>query len=244
MPPIDKESTSNAFEEALTPDEFDSRTFWKSYIHPIKDQDQCGSYWAFAASEALSDRFAIASSGAIDEILSPEYMIACDLNNFGCKGGDLNSAWNFLKSNGIPTEKCVSYKSGRGSVAACPDKCDDGSAMKLYKVQNVSTASNSQEIMNAIYTGGPIEVGFMVFEDFMNYKSGIYQHISGSQLGGHAVKAIGWGVDAKVGKYWILANSWTETWGEQGFFRVKFGECSVEKYGVYGAPFIETYSSE
>ena len=40
---------------------------------------------------------------------------------------------------------------------------------------------------------GPVETGFMVYEDFYNYKSGIYSYVSGSLLGGHAVKIIGWG---------------------------------------------------
>ena len=39
-----------------------------------------------------------------------------------------------------------------------------------------------------------METGFVVYEDFMNYKSGVYHHVSGKMLGGHAVKIIGWGV--------------------------------------------------
>ena len=69
-------------------------------------------------------------------------------------------------------------------------------------------------------TNGPIEVAFNVYQDFMNYKSGVYIHKSGSFLGGHAVKAVGWGVEGG-NKYWIIANSWGTGWGEQGF--IKFG---------------------
>jgi len=45
------------------PTDFDSRKQWPSCIHPIRDQKSCGSCWAFAASEALTDRFCIASGG-------------------------------------------------------------------------------------------------------------------------------------------------------------------------------------
>jgi len=42
-------------------------------------------------------------------------------------------------------------------------------------------------------TNGPAEAAFTVYEDFLTYKSGVYKHTSGSALGGHAVKIMGWG---------------------------------------------------
>ena len=76
--------------------------------------------------------------------------------------------------------------------------------------------------MHAIMTGGPVETAFMVHEDFENYVSGIYHHVSGGLAGGHAVKIVGWGVDDGT-KYWKVANSWNPYWGEKGYFRIKKG---------------------
>ena len=89
-------------------------------------------------------------------------------------------------------------------------------------------------------TNGPIEVAFSVYEDFMTYKSGIYQHVEGGYLGGHAVKLVGWGVEDGV-EYWKVANSWNETWGEDGFFRIILGknECEIEEHGVTAMPDLE-----
>jgi cathepsin B len=39
------------------PTSFDSRTQWMGCVHPIRNQERCGSCWAFAGSEALSDRY-------------------------------------------------------------------------------------------------------------------------------------------------------------------------------------------
>ena len=64
---------------------------------------------------------------------------------------------------------------------------------------------------------------FTVYEDFVNYKSGVYKHVSGSALGGHAVKIIGWGED-----HWLVMNSWNETWGDNGTFKIAFGECGID----------------
>ena len=78
-------------------------------------------------------------------------------------------------------------------------------------------------------TKGPVEAGFTVFEDFLTYKSGVYQHKTGSRLGGHAIKILGWGVENGV-KYWLVANSWNEDWGDKGFFKILRGSnhCGIE----------------
>lgn len=84
---------------------------------------------------------------------------------------------------------------------------------------------------------GPLGVAFYVYEDFLLYKSGIYQHVTGSFLGGHAVKLLGWGVEKNV-SYWLLANSWNPDWGEAGYFRMLRGndECGIESRCVAGIP--------
>ena len=35
---------------------------------------------------------------------------------------------------------------------------------------------------------GPVEAAFTVFSDFPNYRSGVYQHVKGTALGGHAIR--------------------------------------------------------
>lgn len=86
-------------------------------------------------------------------------------------------------------------------------------------------------------TNGPIEVAFTVYEDFVTYKSGVYTHHSGKKLGGHAVKMVGWGVENGT-PYWLLVNSWNETWGDQGTFKIRRGvnECGIESGCVAALP--------
>lgn len=79
-----------------------------------------------------------------------------------------------------------------------------------------------------------MESAMTVYADFMSYKSGIYKHTWGGMQGGHAIRIIGWGHDAASGiNYWICANSWGDSWGEQGYFRIAFGECNIDS-AVYG----------
>jgi cathepsin B len=61
------------------------------------------------------------------------------------------------------------------------------------------------------------------------------QHIKGKYLGGHAIKLVGWGVDNGT-PYWTCVNSWNDSWGESGTFRILRGsnECGIEDDAVAG----------
>jgi len=208
------------------PTEFDSRTAWPGYIHPIANQAQCGSCWAFAAAEVLSDRFAIFSNGSVNTVLSPQGLVSCDKKDLACNGGWPQYAADFLVSTGIPTEQCFPYSSGTGRVEACPTKCKDGSTPQYYKYSSWDYCIGVAAMEAAVSTYGPIAVSMAVYQDFFTYSSGIYKYTGGSGLAGyHAVKLVGYGAD-----YWIVANSWGTTWGEAGFFRIAKGinNCGIE----------------
>ena len=74
-----------------------------------------------------------------------------------------------------------------------------------------------------------MEAAFSVYEDFLHYKSGVYKHTTGDYLGGHAVEIVGWGT-LNGEDYWLVANSWTTTWGDNGYFMFSRGndECGIE----------------
>lgn len=75
--------------------------------------------------------------------------------------------------------------------------------------------------------------GLVVYADFFNYGSGVYEHLKGDMVGGHAVKIIGWGteiVNDEEIEYWLCQNQWGEDWGDKGFFKIKFGEGWIENY--------------
>ena len=95
--------------------------------------------------------------------------------------------------------------------------------------------------MTELYEHGSVEGAFTVYEDFVNYKSGVYQHVTGSQLGGHAIKLIGWGVENGT-KYWLCVNSWNNGWGDNGTFKILKGEshCGIEDEIVAGIPKLKT----
>jgi len=222
--------------DAAIPSNFSAVENWPGLVKPIRDQAQCGSCWAFSAAEVLSDRLAIVKKDATTPVLSPEDLVSCDKSDNGCGGGRLPSAWSYLKSTGIVTDKCFPYGAGTGTAPACSNKCADGSTWASSKVKAASSyaikgvANMQKEIM----TNGPVQVAFKVYKSFMSYKSGVYQKHWWELLpeGGHAVKIVGWGTESGT-DYWLVANSWNTTWGLKGYFKIKRGsnQCGIEKMG-------------
>lgn len=212
-----------------TPSDFDARTQWPSYVHAIRDQQQCGSCWAFGASEAFSDRFAIASQGKINVVLSPEDLVSCDTNDYGCNGGYMDMAWEYLEQHGVVTDSCFPYQAGSGMAPACASKCANSEAFTKFKCQagTIRQSQGVDQIKSEIFTNGPVEGAFTVYEDFFSYSSGVYKHVSGGIAGGHAIKLLGFGVENGT-PYWLAANSWGSGWGMSGFFKIAQGECGIE----------------
>ena len=92
---------------------------------------------------------------------------------------------------------------------------------------------------------GPLTVAMEVYDDLMTYKSGIYHHTALSlgfnpfHLVNHGVLIVGYGISNETGeKYWIVKNSWGESWGEGGYFRIRRGtnECNIESMAVSAKP--------
>jgi len=229
---------------AALPTGFDARTQWPNYTHAVRDQQQCGSCWAFAASEALSDRLAIFSKGKYNLVLSPQDLVSCDTTDEGCGGGWPTNAANYLQNTGIPADTCDPYVSGGGQVPACPSQCQDGSPKTLYKYQSWDYCIGESALMTQL-VNGPLPVAFAVYQDFFAYTSGIYKATTTALAGYHAVKMLGYGVDNGT-KYWIVQNSWAATWGEKGYFRIVKGvdECNIEQgpldkgCPLYGIPLL------
>ena len=71
----------------------------------------------------------------------------------------------------------------------------------------------------------------------MHYKSGVYQHLEGIEIGGHAVRLLGWGEENGF-PYWLAANSWNYDWGDAGTFKILRGSdhLGIEGWITAGMP--------
>ena len=253
--------------EAL-PAKYDTRDQYQKCesIQEIRDQSTCGSCWAFAAAEVMSDRICIHSGQKDQTRVSPQQLVSCcDSCGYGCEGGFPNEAFIYWTKTGIVSgglygdyaQTCMPYvfppcdhhvdgKYGPcGASKHTPDcslRCNSSYNVPFLQDKTFGTSytvpNRETAIQQEIYSHGPVSAAFTVYSDFPTYKSGVYKRTRGATaLGGHAVKIIGWGVENGT-KYWLVVNSWNEGWGDHGLFKIARGadECGIESEIVAGNP--------
>ncbi|XP_078318142.1 tubulointerstitial nephritis antigen-like [Crassostrea virginica] len=214
---------------------FDARVNWTSWIHPVRDQRNCASSWAFSTVDVAADRLAIESQGLLTNQLSPQHLLSCNTRRgqMGCRGGSTEKAWWFIKRKGIMTEECYPYAAADQECLddedTCPNVNSSTAKFVLYVSPPYRVRTHEEDIQTEIYKRGPVQATFRVSSDFFMYRSGVYRH-SGTKVGESklAVRVIGWGEeiqqDGQRQKYWICLNSWGTDWGEKGAFRIVRGE--------------------
>ncbi len=209
----------------------------KNWVTSVKDQADCGACWAFGALGTLESRIRInwdAPELQID--LSEQYLLACSSGS--CNGWGLNAVHYYLQAYGTSDENCFPYEAV--DTTPCEERCTDWQQrMRQIGSYGELPEGDIQAIKQAIMSG-PVEAAMSVYEDFFYYESGIYEHVSGGYSGGHAVALIGWN-DAD--QCWIAKNSWGPVWGEQGFFRIRWGEVDIESWVLWGEPVATPYPS-
>jgi hypothetical protein len=168
----------------------------------------------------------------------------------GCDGNFIDNPLKLFTTTGVPSNRVFSIKNWvclndfnhpickREDITAGPltryvaDKY-------IFAVNAPGTyfpdGINSMEefIMLELYERGPLTVSMTVFQSFFSFFASsdnktrvysIYDKPEFDQLKGrHAVNVVGWGEDDNGIKYWIIKNSWGQTWGDNGYFKIQRG---------------------
>ena len=187
-----------------------------------------------------------AFTAAVETMVQKEvgYPFGCDLSEahlYFWSGGNLDwgsypeNDTNYLVEYGIPDEACWPYPK---ELKLWPKNTTSPDWMnRTVKVTNWSylPAGDINAIKYALVNNGPVPVYFQVYEDFKYYEKGVYRHIWGKAFAIHLVCVMGFVDDPKIfsGGYWIVKNSWGKRWGENGWFKIAYGECSIEELPVY-----------
>jgi len=207
-----------------------SRLDWRdkdgqNWVTPIKNQGSCGSCWAFGSVAQLESVVMISAGVADPDLdLSEQYIVSCDSINYGCDGGYMYPAYDFLRDTGTPDEECYRYLARDAyNGAPCGDACPNPA---LRRIASWSPVAYGVDSLKAAVCEHPITVTFWVHQDFFYYTGGIYKYTWGKMVGGHATCVVGWD-----NRGFICKNSWGPEWGEGGYFRIAFNQMSL-KYPV------------
>lgn len=233
------------------PSAFDWRSQPKgSYVTNVRDQGQCGSCWAFSAVGVTEAALNILNDQVGNNYnLAEQYLVSGCSGAGTCCGGWTESALRYIRTAGIPDEACLPYVDGDypsgcqcygGSCSAncayhgggqcsdrtCGNRCTNYTT-RLVRLSSMGWATTSPDtIKNLLMTKGPLSVTLSMG----GYWNGdVYQCSAGAMVD-HAVMLVGYD---DAGGYWIVKNSWGSTWNGDGYFKVGYGQCSIENDVYY-----------
>jgi len=193
-------------------------------VSRVKNQASCGSCWAFSATGALEAAYAIFKDQTIEA--SEQELVDCSRSygNYGCNGGLMSLAFEYIKDHQISTEKDYGYK---GYDSSC----------KADKFKNKYTVAGYSTISPVDVTGlikalnkQPVSVAIEVQSDFMHYHTGVYTNNHCGSALNHGVLAVAYYTDVDA-PYFLVKNSWGEDWGDKGYIKMAVekgsGTCGI-----------------
>lgn len=199
-------------------------------LTPIRNQGSCGSCWAFSTAATVADAIHIKDNRP-DLDLSEQWLVSCNSNNYGCNGGWY--VFDMYQKKGSVYEVDYPYT---GTDSSCKGGLHYNEKLESYAfVDTDSNVPSVEKIKAAIYNYGAISVAVNADGNMQSYSSGIFSKCSSGENVNHAVNLVGWN---DKGGYWIMRNSWGESWGENGYMKIKYGCNAIG----YAASFV-TYGS-
>ena len=245
------------------PASFDWRVYnGGDWTTPPKDQNSCGSCWAFSAVSATEGAYNLfVNNPDYDLDLAEEYPVSDCLVNNSCCGGWHTSAFGLIKTNGVPDEGCLPYDSGFYSsgdcncfgTGVCPGDCpqnrsgvcnekdcDDDScgdvANRLIIISDyVHLAEDTDTIKQALIDKGPLSVCFGTTGGTYWDDGNVRRCNSASPGYVHCVTIVGFNDDHDG--YWIVKDNYGTTSGDgTGHWRMGYGECNIQKKAYYAVP--------
>jgi len=209
-----------------------------------RDQGACGSCWAIAATTVLSAHAEIYNSSQTS--FSTQELVDCVPNprqcggKGGCKGATAELAFAYALKYGLAWPKDNLYtaedekcKFPKKMVSAFQDtlteRPEDLALTAVHMAKSADQGPNFgmqgweklpeneyEPLLRALYEHGPVAVSVDA-SDWSLYESGIFDSCQQDAVVNHAVTMIGYGEDAAAKqKYWLIQNSWGETFGEEG----------------------------
>ena len=226
------------------PSQFDWRNYaGHTYIGPIRDQKDCGSCYAFSAAAAAECVYNIVMEKYDGNCIDfSEAHIAFCLSDYydgfdGCSGSSYDyEELDALVNIGICEESYYTYPADpHPDIYGDPydENCGvTDPPLKRFKSWHRIACNDISAIKTAIMTYGAVDAAVYATSAFQAYGGGIYEDSNTTcdsfpcyyTPTNHGVALVGWN---DSGGYWILRNSWSEDWGENGYMRIKYSSAFV-----------------
>ena len=172
--------------------------------------------------------------------LSEQQLVDCNgaAGNNGCGGGFHWAAFQYIISEGSLPEENYPYISGvDGAERNCRNFNNQSVETKLSSYAWVP-AGQEDLLKEAVFVHGPVAVAIAIPTNplsFKNYYRGITSCPGDAELN-HAVLVVGYGTEATGEDYWLIKNSYGETWGDEGYFKLRRNvgnQCGIANFAFY-----------
>jgi len=201
----------------------------KGAVTPVKNQQQCGSCWAFSTTGSVEGANFIKNGNLVS--LSEQELVDCagSYGNNGCNGGLMDYGFEYVKAKGLCTESDYPYTARDGS---CQSSCTE--QVKISGYTDVSQ-DNEDALMQAV-AQQPVSVAIEADRSvFQFYTGGVMDSSACGTNLDHGVLVVGYGED-NGSKYWKVKNSWGATWGMNGYILLGRGNGSKGTCGILMQP--------
>ncbi|KAI9845535.1 MAG: hypothetical protein M1838_001703 [Thelocarpon superellum] len=197
-----------------------------SWLATIQNQDPCGNCWAFAAT-ALGETMIRIEHGLWSKRSEADLRDSWGLDC--AHGANVNDAINWvINHGGLSDLDCVPWHYDDDNYYPCPDR--SGRAGRFPEATQLGPITDQK---NWLATVGPITASFSVYNDFYGwtgpdpYK---YDGVS-NYSGGHVVLLVGYN---DIEQAWIARNSWGDSFGEDGYFLIGYGQADIDTWAKQG----------
>ncbi|WP_319587246.1 C1 family peptidase [uncultured Desulfobulbus sp.] len=203
-------------------------------VTPVKDQGLCGSCVSFATTALIESMCLIERNISLD--LSEADLHFCSSHGANCEGWFPSDALDSAKNRGVCEEIYFPYnsafvsKSGDGWTAQCVANVARNS--HVTKITSSDWYKKNSSKKKHLLNYGPLIACFKVYDDFFSYGGGVYHKVDGQYMGDHAVLVIGY---SDIDTCWICKNSWGKSWGDSGYFKIKYGQCDIDSNPFHSA---------
>ena len=220
---------NQTYDEQL-PDSID----WRDHnaVTPVKNQEKCGSCWSFSTTGAIEGAWSIKHDKLVS--ISEQQLIDCSRSygDLGCYGGLMDNAFSYAIENGMCTEDEYPYTAHGHLCHSCNKSIhiqgcvdiDQGNQLQLKKAVSLGPVSVAIEADKSI---------------FQSYSQGVIDTEECGENLDHGVLIVGYGIENDL-PYWLVKNSWGDSWGDEGYVKILRSENSDDN-GVCGIAMQASY---
>lgn len=201
---------------------------------PVSDQGNCGSCWAFALV-GIAERLVAAKDGVAVKF-SEQWVLDCNTNGWNCNGGwDPYTLFTDADSCGKPglvLEAILPYQEVELSCECANPRTNPYAFGFIGSIdEGLALADKISAIKQAIMDYGPVWTTVHAgTTPFLAYAGGVFNYKPKNATIDHAVVIEGWDDSRGTAGVWIMRNSWSDLWGDNGYMYIEYDSSLIGSY--------------